>query len=51
MQKNKYDVSPSLLESKDDVYDMKHIKSPGLDGIPHEFYKKKTGTISSPNIL
>ena len=28
-----------MQECKDAVYDMKHNKSPGLDGIPNEFYQ------------
>ena len=32
------DLFPSLQECKDAVYDMKYNKSPGLDGIPNEFY-------------
>lgn len=30
---------PSLKECRDNVMNMKHNKSPGLDGLPVEFYQ------------
>ena len=33
------DEFPSLQECRGAVFDMKQSKSPGLDGIPNEFYQ------------
>ena len=33
------DLFPSIQKCKNAVMDMKHNKSPGLDGIPNEFYQ------------
>ena len=37
--KDKCDQFPTLDECKETVMDMKHNKSPGLDGLPAEFYQ------------
>ena len=38
-EKDMCDLFPSIQECKNAVMDMKHNKSPGLDGIPNEFYQ------------
>ena len=42
-EKNKLDTFPTLDECTYALFDMKENKSPGSDGIPSEFYKKKFG--------
>ena len=39
MKKDMCDLFPSIQECTNAVMDMKHIKSPGLDGLPNEFYQ------------
>ena len=38
-EKDMCDLFPSIQECKNAVMDMKHNKSPGLDGIPNEYYQ------------